>query len=64
MPQGNWARAPQLLSLHSRVRELQLLKPLAYSLRSTREATATRGLHTTARESPHAATKTQHSQKI
>ena len=27
MPQSNWARAPQLLSLHSRAHEPQLLKP-------------------------------------
>ena len=29
MPQSSWARAPRLLSLHSRVREPQLLRPLA-----------------------------------
>ena len=27
MQQSSWARAPQLLSLHSRAREQQLLKP-------------------------------------
>ena len=27
MPQSNWARAPQLLSLYSRAHEPQLLKP-------------------------------------
>ena len=29
MPQSSWARAPQLLSLHSRAREPQLLSPHA-----------------------------------
>ena len=29
MPQSNWARAPQLLSLHSGAREPQLLGPRA-----------------------------------
>ena len=28
MPRGNWARVPQLLSLRSRAREPQLLKPV------------------------------------
>ena len=28
MPWGNWARAPQLLSLHSRAREPRLLRPV------------------------------------
>ena len=27
MPRSNWAREPQLLSLHSRARKPQLLKP-------------------------------------
>ena len=46
MPQSNKACALQLLSLHSRAHEPQLLSPLAAT-----------------RESPHASTKTQHSQK-
>ena len=29
IPRSNWARAPQLLSLHSRAREPQLLRPRA-----------------------------------
>ena len=29
MPRSNWARAPQLLSLHSRAHEPQLLSPSA-----------------------------------
>ena len=29
MPRSNWARTPQLLSLHSRAREPQLLSPRA-----------------------------------
>ena len=28
MPRSDWARVPQLLSLHSRAGELQLLKPV------------------------------------
>ena len=31
MPRSNYARAPQLLSLHSRAREPQLLKPMHHN---------------------------------
>ena len=50
-------RSHMLLSLRSRAGEIQLLSPYAttearapYSLRSTREATTTRRLHTATRE--------------
>ena len=61
MPRSSWARGPQLLSLH------------VWGLCSaTREAATVRGPHTAmksgpplaaTRESPHAETKTQYSQK-
>ena len=35
MPQSNKAHAPQLLSLRSRAREPQLLKPVLWSLQAT-----------------------------
>ena len=66
---SNKARAPQLLSLHSRAREPQLLSlrattTEAHMLKSPcsikREATAMRSPRTTARESPHAVRKTKH----
>lgn len=44
MPWGNYTHGPQLLSLHSRAQEPQLLKPMNSSLCSTREATSTRSL--------------------
>ena len=73
MPWSNWARAPQLLSLRSRACKPQLLRPacLEPMLRSRRghrdEEPTHRGeewpLLAASGESPHAATKTQHSQK-
>ena len=80
MLRSNWARAPQLLSLHSRACEPQLLSPHA----ATNEAHEARARApqqekppqweaqvpqprvaplAATRESPRAATKTQHSQK-
>ncbi|KAJ8786087.1 hypothetical protein J1605_006667 [Eschrichtius robustus] len=38
MPQSDWARAPQLLSLHSRAREPQLLSPCATTTEAHRES--------------------------
>ena len=62
----------QILNLHSRAHELQSLKPACLVLcSSTKEATKTRSPCTTTeqaplastRDSPHVATKTQHSKK-
>ena len=47
MPWSNWAHAPQLLSLHSRAREPQLLSPRA----TTTEAHAPRN-HASQQEKP------------
>ena len=73
MPRSNWAREPQLLSLHSRARVPQLLSLRVWSLcPATREAAIVRGPRTAmksdpplaaTRESPRAETKTRHSQK-
>ena len=73
MPQSNKARAPQLLSLCSRAREPQLLKPafLEPVLRNKRSHRNERPAHcneeqpplAATRGSPHAATKTQWNQK-
>ena len=67
MLRSNWTHAPQLLSPGAATTEsttiTEALRP--WSLCSTaRKATTIRSLHATARESLHAATKTQHSQKI
>ena len=73
MPRSGWARAPQLLSLRSGAPEPQLLKPIhpdpvLHNMRSHgNERPARRDEEwpplAAARESPHAATKTQRSQK-
>ena len=73
MPRSNYARAPQLLSLCSRAREPQLLKPahlepVLHNKRSHRNEKPAhhnkeQPLLTAITESPRAATKTQHSQK-
>ena len=55
MPWSNKARMPQLLSLSSRAREPPLVKPAHHNEEQPPLATT--------RESPHAATKTQCSQK-
>ena len=61
MPQSNWARELQLLSLRSRVRGPQLLSPCVTAAEAQvpgaralqqREATAMRGPRTTTRSSP------------
>ena len=72
-PWSNKARAPQLLTLRSRAREPQLLKPtrLEPVLRNKRSHRSEKPAHrneeypplATTRESPQAATKTQCSQK-
>ena len=46
-PQSSWARAPQLLSLCSRVREPQLLSPCATTIEAH-----TRGTHVPQQERP------------
>ena len=73
VPRSNEARAPQLLSLRSRAREPQLLKPVCLEsvLRNKRSPCNEKPAHrkeelpplATTRESPCAATKTQRSQK-
>ena len=70
VPRSSWACAPQLLSLRSRAREPQLLKPVGLEpvLRNKRshrnEKPADRNKEQppldATRESPRAATKTQH----
>ena len=61
MLQSSWARAPQLLSLHSGAREPRLLSPHATTAEAraplspcstTREATAMRSPHTAMKSSP------------
>ena len=74
MPQSNESCAAQLLSLYSRARDPQPLKPTYPRARALQEAaTAMRSLHTTTleltplattREKAHTAIKTQHSQNI
>jgi len=65
MSWSNWAQAPQLLSLSSRALNPQLLSPACPRTQApTREATTMRNPCTATRESPRAAMKTQHSQKI
>ena len=57
VPWSNWARVPQLMSLHSRAREPQLLSPCAATTEACapracaprREATAMRGPRTAMR---------------
>ena len=73
VPWSNWARAPQLLSLHSRAHEPQLPKPMRLEpvLRNKRNHRNEKPAHrneeqsplATTRESPRAAMKTQQSQK-
>ena len=73
MPQSNKPHAPKLLSLRSRAREPQLLKParLEPVLHNERGHCDEKPAHcnkeqpppTATRESPHAATKTQRSHK-
>ena len=66
-PRSNEARAPQLLSLRSRARNPQLLSPRTTTTEArTRRARAPQQEKpplAATRESPRAATKTQHSQK-
>ena len=53
MPQSNWAREPQLLSLGSRACEPQLLSLRVWSLCSaTREAAIVRGPRTAMKSGP------------
>ena len=61
MPRSGWARAPQLLSLRSRAREPQLLKPVCHNhwspctwslCSATGEATAMGGLRPATKSSP------------
>ena len=53
MPQSNWAREPQLLSLRSRACEPQLLSLRVWSLCSaTREAAIVRGPRTAMKSGP------------
>ena len=70
MPWSNWARVPQLLSLRSRACKPQLLSPRAATtevprlepvLRNKGSHCNEKPLLAATRESPHAATKTQHS---
>ena len=73
IPWSNEAHAPQLLSLRSRAREPQLLKPMRLQsvLRNKRSHCNEKPTHhnegqpplVATRESPRAATKTQHSQR-
>ena len=68
MPRSSWAHAPQLLSLRSRARKPQLLKPVLRNGRGhSNERPAHRGEEwpplTAARGGPCTATGTQHSQK-
>ena len=73
MPRSNYAREPQLLSLRSRAYEPQVLKPtcLEPMLHNNRSHNNEKPMHhkeeqpllSAVRQSPHTATKTQHSQK-
>ena len=73
MPRSTWAREPQLLSLSSKAREPQLLKPVCLEpvVRNKRSRRNEKPTHcseewpplATTGEGPRAATKTQLSQK-